>query len=329
MNRYTDELCPVCNKPFDDESDVVVCPTCGTPHHRACWFEIGECANKSKHAEGYEWKKTKGEKIDVTFDSSTTLGDICPRCGTNNPKDALFCSKCGLPRGESPNQSTPNGNTVYDNVPPFIHNEQNSAYGFPEGFSPDEQIDGVPTSEIARFVGANAKRYLHSFKKNKLIGWNWGAFIFGAYWYFFRKIYSVGAVFIALSVSIEFLLSSLASDLVLTLSKLISDYSYGNIAFDAFIRQYVDALNGSPQMKWFYIFGAAIIVLRIVAALFADYFMKKRTMEKIGQIKEQTKGSPMYQTVLMVKGGVSFLMPVLVYIAQYTLEIMVSYFISK
>lgn len=328
MNRYTDELCPVCGKSFDDESDIVVCPTCGTPHHRSCWFENGDCANKAKHSEGYEWTKTKGEKIDVTFDSSTTLGDICPRCGTNNPKDALFCSKCGLPRGEDPNKNNPNGNTIYDNVPPFIHNEQNTVYGFPEGFSPDEQIDGVPASEVAQYVGANAKRYLRKFKQNKLVGWNWGAFIFGAYWYFFRKIYSVGAVFIALSVSIDFLLSSLAADLITSLSQLISAYSYGNITADAFAQQYASTVNSSPQAKWFFIFGAVIIALRIVAALFADYFMKKRTMKKIGQIKEETGGNPMYQTVLMVKGGASFLMPVLVYIAQYALKVMVNYFIS-
>ena len=30
-----------------------VCPECGTPHHRACYRELGHCAHQALHGDGY------------------------------------------------------------------------------------------------------------------------------------------------------------------------------------------------------------------------------------------------------------------------------------
>ncbi|MDR0222067.1 MAG: hypothetical protein LBI38_00815 [Oscillospiraceae bacterium] len=55
--KFKGEQCPVCSKRFSDSDDVVVCPECGTPHHRSCHRERNECANASRHGEGgFEWK---------------------------------------------------------------------------------------------------------------------------------------------------------------------------------------------------------------------------------------------------------------------------------
>ena len=50
------QKCPACGRSFDHDDDIVVCPVCGTPQHRACWDERGECVNASRHAEGYVWQ---------------------------------------------------------------------------------------------------------------------------------------------------------------------------------------------------------------------------------------------------------------------------------
>lgn len=55
MTRYTGNHCPVCEQAFTDEDDIVVCPDCGTPYHRACWQKVGACMHKSEHAAGFEW----------------------------------------------------------------------------------------------------------------------------------------------------------------------------------------------------------------------------------------------------------------------------------
>ena len=35
--------CPVGGKPFTKDDDIVVCPVCGAPYHRACYQEAGHC----------------------------------------------------------------------------------------------------------------------------------------------------------------------------------------------------------------------------------------------------------------------------------------------
>ncbi|MBQ2799672.1 MAG: hypothetical protein IJF09_09825, partial [Ruminiclostridium sp.] len=55
---YTDEKCPICGVAFKEADDVVVCPDCGAPYHRACYKEQGDCSYSDKHG-GYSWKGDK------------------------------------------------------------------------------------------------------------------------------------------------------------------------------------------------------------------------------------------------------------------------------
>ena len=48
--KYTGIPCAACGKKFTAEDDVVVCPECGTPYHRACYKELGHCVNEARHA---------------------------------------------------------------------------------------------------------------------------------------------------------------------------------------------------------------------------------------------------------------------------------------
>lgn len=56
MSRFDNKICPICRKPLNDKSDIVVCPECGTPHHRACYLSLGHCGVEEYHASGFEWK---------------------------------------------------------------------------------------------------------------------------------------------------------------------------------------------------------------------------------------------------------------------------------
>ena len=57
--KYTGIPCAACKKPFEDGDDIVVCPECGTPYHRACYKELGHCIHEQRHAEGYLWQPPK------------------------------------------------------------------------------------------------------------------------------------------------------------------------------------------------------------------------------------------------------------------------------
>lgn len=56
MTRFENKLCPVCRRPFTENDDIVVCPVCGTPHHRACYNEKGGCGVEEWHASGFVWE---------------------------------------------------------------------------------------------------------------------------------------------------------------------------------------------------------------------------------------------------------------------------------
>ena len=54
-NRFENKLCPICRARFNDKADIVVCPICGTPHHRACYEIRGHCGLENLHESGFTW----------------------------------------------------------------------------------------------------------------------------------------------------------------------------------------------------------------------------------------------------------------------------------
>ena len=53
--EFTQYKCPVCNEQFKSGDDIVVCPECGTPHHRVCYLAKNKCAFEALHEKGYVW----------------------------------------------------------------------------------------------------------------------------------------------------------------------------------------------------------------------------------------------------------------------------------
>ena len=101
MQNYISEKCPVCGKEFCRDDDIVVCPDCGTPHHRECYKQLGHCANEEKHG-SFEWSESfsTGNMSGAAEPQSVPAGTeaaICPYCGTKNPAGGRYCVNCGAP----------------------------------------------------------------------------------------------------------------------------------------------------------------------------------------------------------------------------------------
>jgi hypothetical protein len=64
MKKFYGQECLVCTEKFIDGDDIVVCPDCGTPHHRLCYKENGDCINAVSHGRKFAWKQglTSGAK---------------------------------------------------------------------------------------------------------------------------------------------------------------------------------------------------------------------------------------------------------------------------
>lgn len=261
MSRYDNVECPVCEKKFTEGDDVVVCPICGTPHHRVCYQSEGRCHFESEHESGILWEDRNRKKEEEEHKDDPKK---CPKCSAPNPPDGIFCQVCGFPM----RNQTPENDNPYT-TPPIAMMAFTTPYG---GIDPEEEIDGVTAKELALFVGENSFYYVPRIKniKNnkKSVSWNWSAFIFNFMYYFNRKMYVMGALMLALYILLlvpAFVFSyhlilrnpDAAAQGALFMSEL--DYSgLEQLLFVANIAQYVNALisllNGMFANKLYTIF---------------------------------------------------------------------------
>lgn len=71
MIFHNNERCPVCDKLFNESDDIVICPHCATPHHRACYNQLGHCANKDKHRDGFDYRAEHKQFAEQQSDSAS------------------------------------------------------------------------------------------------------------------------------------------------------------------------------------------------------------------------------------------------------------------
>lgn len=68
--------CPVCRGEFKEGDSVVVCPVCGTPHHRECYAKENKCGLEKYHASGFVWKGyLPGEEPEITVEKEESFGE--------------------------------------------------------------------------------------------------------------------------------------------------------------------------------------------------------------------------------------------------------------
>lgn len=192
----------ICSEKFTSEDDIVVCPDCGTPYHRACYEKEGKCANVILHKNGGSWKPS----YDTGSDGSENQAVTCRFCGNTNPPLTLFCRRCGMPVSNIRNENdmadqTVRGVNINENADAYNRNYNGGVQMNPFlinfsdplcGFDPEEQLDGVKMSELGDFVGTNTHYYLPIFKRFKetkrSISWNFCSALFPELYFSYRKM---------------------------------------------------------------------------------------------------------------------------------------------
>lgn len=211
---YTGLKCPVCGKAFTANDDIVVCPDCGAPYHRECYVQNGKCVFADRHGTPDAWKRPAAEPT-----PEDQPGKRCPRCGSQNSANALFCEHCGQPlsvnqqdfQGFPQNGGFPYGGSPQNGspFPPYRQGDPQQG-GFPGqmpfffdplgGVNPNEPIQDVPAGEVAKLVQNNTQYYLpafmnlNRFHRNRF---NFGAFLFSGGWLLYRKLYKLGGILTA------------------------------------------------------------------------------------------------------------------------------------
>ncbi len=199
MFFYEGYSCPVCEQPFKDTDDIVTCPDCGAPHHRACWKKQKQCFYASAHNTPEQWSREKAAaaaaKEGAAENTSVDTTHVCAHCGTKNSAFAEFCSHCGhaleAEEWQSAQQQHFSGND-YREYRPFTAPDRQTY------MDDNEEIDGVKARDLRVFVGQNAHYYLLRFKKlyrqETAVSWNWAAFLLTPYWLWYRKQYLYGTI---------------------------------------------------------------------------------------------------------------------------------------
>lgn len=166
--KYTNYKCPVCNNQFNEEDDIVVCPECGSPHHRECYIQKGKCINSDKH-------------------------------GTNEPLELQFIENNDT---EETNYNTETTESTEENTEENTQKAVREIIEEMKGANGDYMINGKHISFYEAAVGKNQKYYIPHFlmmdKTKKAVSWNIGGFFVPLAWSLYRKMYKLSLIILAL-----------------------------------------------------------------------------------------------------------------------------------
>lgn len=319
MKFLENEKCPVCNRCFEEGDDVVFCPECGTPHHRECYQLSGHCVNEGLHTAGFVYeRKTQLPPVSQPTPESPRKSFFAPaEAEDDNPQD--------MP------------------VPPLF--SPFGAYDPAAAYEKETQtVGGEHLSDIAATVRSNVARFIAVFRRQEASGskrsWNWGAFLFGAYYYFYRKLYRGGILLMAIMLSVNVggsaLLAKLAPASVSLMAKVAASNSVA--AYEELSSQ----LSSAPDYhKFAYIVMLTAllnILINVMAAMFFDYFYKLHIINIIKNVSQTLEDGASFKAAgtdaaaydlsqeqmrrlyLARKGGVSFVAPMLAMSALYFLN---------
>lgn len=326
---YDNKVCDGCSEVMLEGDDIVVCPECGTPQHRECYNKNNECVNAHLHAEGFDWREA--HKADETPEPPSE----------EKPDNAEFAGAQNEP---------PLSNAEYSsreerpNTPPMPEFRIDGVYIKGQTYDADEDLGGATVREVVTYTQINFKHYIKRLVKNRnkksfFLSWNWGAFFFGPAWFFYRKLYKLGIIFLALAVSATIAVSPLipaVSDAAAKLEPLYTEW-YDAIEANSSspteeTQAEVDRLSaeimatGKKALPYtLAIFGASYLIAQIIPALIANYFYRQKMMEDIKFAKQATSDPGVLRYSLMRRGGVSFLAGLLANLAAtYLPEIILS-----
>ena len=306
---FIGKICPYCKTAFTEDDEVVVCSICEMPHHKECWIE-----NKACTTFGCTGTIVGADQ----YSNAISNKSFCPKCGTPLSEGSKFCGSCGTPAdatgephfrvaaetyptNQNYQQNTYAANQNYQqnayaanqnyqqNAYTANQNYQQNAYTANQQYSAPQYNSGYNTSgqqqvdpNLYPFIQKNQQFYMQIFQKmqmnNSKASWNWCSFLFGAYWFAYRKMYGIAAAYVAISLVSPFI-SSISGLLLLALpicSGIFGNYFYKRYIdnelqmarnMDAFNKNAYIAKKGGTSTGAVWVFIVIMFFLGIIAGL--------------------------------------------------------------
>lgn len=338
--RFKDVQCVYCDKIFTENDDVVVCPQCGSPHHRECWKENGCCKNEQLHEEGFEWKFPEHLKPVISLKREQPSSPeaaykfkngesaiACPHCGSLNYGFDAVCMQCKQPLND--NRIAPDDEATAQ-LSPEQRFEYYRQFG---GLKPDTVIASVKAEDYAAYIGKNAGRYIRKFAVMERFGKRFSvslcAFLFGPIWFFYRKLWKEGLLFLlsllvltgigtycSLTEPMKVYLNDYAEVFADTVTVMLETNTFEQKDMDEYNRKLTELAKAYESSEFSQtdkikntcsiVLSYASLALSFVMSLCADVLYKKKIKKDIAAMqKSYENDEPSYKKALSAKGGVS------------------------
>ncbi|MBQ4348448.1 MAG: DUF2628 domain-containing protein [Clostridia bacterium] len=196
-------------------------------------------------------------------------------------------------------------------------------------FPVEDYTSGVRTNTLGSFIRNNAQTYINKFKWSEIKGkngFNWAAFLFSPYWFFYRKLYKPGIIFITM----QLIMSMVTAPLLTPFSEF---YEY-LLTLDLETMSETMLYELSEQMVLIMndlmlpmtIVALVTFSMHLISGFIANGMYKKYCIKMIHQgLAKKTVQEKI--SVFAKYGGGSFLLVFAAYFGEMLLSMLVSYLI--
>ncbi len=274
--------CPICKKAFTEADDVVICPVCGAPYHRACYRQAGHCLFEARHGPGFEYRDPSAPEKPPPGRQQAEGGALCPACQTVNEASNIFCERCGAPLREG--GPTRAGGAFGQGFPlggPFAAGT--------EGPSGAAEIDGISQADWASYIGNSAPVYLFRLsamaQRERKLSFMFSAFFLSPFYFAYRKMWGWAA-----------------------LALLVTILSYATQFFGLAAGAGVNLLSFWPAeavVRMADNLGLLWWGVNLLFGIFALYWYRRKGAKVIHGLREQYQQDYEYRSALGQAGGVS------------------------
>lgn len=299
--NYIGDKCPYCGMEFTKDDDVVVCPECGTPHHRQCYEQNNNsCVNREKHSPDFVYEaEHKNVHGGQEQNGKASDKNVCAVCKSENGPAASYCKNCGAPLSKHQNAG---GQENHQQIPIFLDPLA--------GLDPKEEFDaGITVGETAKYVKQSTPYFMSVFNNIKKFGrsrFNFAAAIFSGGYLLYRKQYKLGAFITAIQ-ALMIILSGFISTLPVYQNYIlmISNSTSANVRQNMY--DYIFSLEPYDLILMMlpYFFAMVNIAIAVVLGITENRLYFSHCKKKIRKIKSTCTNDEQVSAQLQTKGGVN------------------------
>lgn len=257
MPDFTNKICPVCHAAFTENADIVVCPECGTPHHRVCYLAKNRCAFEELHKTGYVWNGHLPEEA-----PEQPSADTKPETAAD-PHHAEYPADSPQPKARIKIRPPEEFETAEEYYHQFEHIFNDDARG----------DDGVSLRELCAFTTKSVIHYGNAFTvfrgdttgRKSSVFVNFCSGLFLPVHQFYRKMDLLGVIVLAMCVLFSLPEMLFGSGLI--------DTGKLDVSVQAMI-----SLS-------YYLCNMLEILLMVILTMFGDFFYYKHAVKKIKKIR--------------------------------------------